>query len=56
MQSLTPQFDPTRSWRGNFFRIEGQIEPRFYAAWSPTHSPKANFHVPEAFGVLVFRE
>jgi alpha-galactosidase len=56
MKSLTGQFDPKRSWRANFFRIEGEKEPRFYAAWSPTHSPKPNFHVPSAFGTLVFRE
>ena len=56
MKSLTAQFDPKQSWRANFFRIEGDKEPRFYAAWSPTHSPKPNFHVPSAFGTLVFRE
>jgi alpha-galactosidase len=56
MKSLTAQFDPKQSWRANFFRIEGEKEPRFYAAWSPTHSPKPNFHVPSAFGTLVFRE
>jgi len=56
MKCLTARFDPKRSWRANFFRIEGESEPRFYAAWSPTHSPKPNFHVPSAFGTLIFRE
>ena len=56
MKSLTQRFDPQQQWRANFFRIEGQAEPRFYSAWSPTYSPKPNFHVPEAFGTLVFRE
>lgn len=56
MKSLTGRFDPQRPWRANFFRIEGQKEPRFYSAWSPTRSPKPNFHVPSAFGVLEFRE
>ena len=56
MKGLTKQFDPQQSWRVNFFRIEGHQEPRFYAAWSPTNSPKPNFHVPAAFGTLVFRE
>jgi alpha-galactosidase len=56
MKCLTARFDPRISWRANFFRIEGEKEPRFYAAWSPTHSPKPNFHVPAAFGTLVFRE
>lgn len=56
MKRLTPHFDPKQAWRANFFRIEGDAEPRFYAAWSPTHTPKPNFHVPSAFGQLVFRE
>lgn len=56
MRSLTLEFDPARSWRVNFFRVEGKVEPRFYAAWSPTMTPAPNFHVPEAFGHLVFRE
>jgi alpha-galactosidase len=56
MISLTPEFDPKRSWRANFFRVEGKTEPRFYSAWSPTLTAAPNFHVPEAFGHLVFRE
>lgn len=56
MRSLTPAFDPKRAWRANFFRVEGKTEPRFYSAWSPTLTPAPNFHVPEAFGHLVFRE
>ena len=54
MQCLTERFDPSRAWRANFFRVEGEKEPRFYAAWSPTHSPEPNFHVPAAFGTLEF--
>jgi alpha-galactosidase len=56
MKFLTAQFDPKHSWRANFYRIEGETEPRFYAAWSPTFSPKPNFHVPSAFGTLEFHE
>ena len=56
MKGLTAAFDPQRPWRANFFRIEGESEPRFYAAWSPTNFPKPNFHVPAAFGTLIFRE
>lgn len=56
MNCLTSHFDSRSPWRANFFRIEGETEPRFYAAWSPTHSPKPNFHVPAAFGTLAFRE
>lgn len=56
MKRLAPRFDPEQAWRANFFRIEGENEPRFYGAWSPTNSPKPNFHVPAAFGKLVFRK
>ena len=34
------------------YRMEG-LPPRLYLAWSPTRTPKPNFHVPEAFGTLV---
>ena len=56
MKYLAAKFDPKVSWRANFFRIEGEKELRFYSAWSPTYSPKPNFHVPSAFGTLVFQE
>jgi alpha-galactosidase len=56
MKSLTTQFDPNHSWRANFYRIEGDTEPRFYSAWSPTYTPKPSFHVPSAFGTLEFRD
>lgn len=56
MRSLTPSFDPQKPWRANFYRVEGRQEPRFYAAWSPTLTPQPNFHIPAAFGHLVFRE
>ncbi len=42
--------------RVNFYRVEGEAEPRFYSAWRPTNTPQPNFHVPEAFGALVFTE
>lgn len=54
MKSLIARFDPAQSWRVNFYRVEGQAEPRFYSAWRPTGTPAPNFHVPEAFGKLVF--
>ena len=56
MKSLVERFDPHAIWRGNFYRVEGQAEPRFYSAWSPTGTPQPNFHVPEAFGKLIFAE
>jgi alpha-galactosidase len=54
MNCLVGPFDPTATWRVNFYRIEGATEPRFYSAWQPTRTPAPNFHVPEAFGKLVF--
>jgi alpha-galactosidase len=56
MRSLVAPFEIPTVWRVNFFRVEGAEEPRFYSAWRPTNTPKPNFHVPEAFGALVFTE
>ncbi len=54
MKSLVARFDPLAIWRANFYRVEGQAEPRFYSAWCPTGTPQPNFHVPDAFGELTF--
>lgn len=54
MKSLVKHFDPATTWKVNFYRVEGASEPRFYSAWQPTWTPAPNFHVPEAFGRLVF--
>lgn len=54
MQCLVKRFDPADKWRANFYRVEGSSKPRFYSAWRPTRTPAPNFHVPEAFGKLVF--
>ncbi len=43
-------------WRVNLFRCVGSNEDRGYLAWQPTHTEQPNFHVPEAFGWLVFEE
>lgn len=43
-------------WRVNLFRCVGSGEDRGYLAWRPTHTPTPNFHVPDAFGELVFVE
>lgn len=56
MKSLLANFKMPEVWRVNFFRVEGASEPRFYSAWRPTNTPEPNFHVPEAFGALVFTE
>lgn len=54
MACLVTTFDPTAAWRVNFYRVEGAEEPRFYSAWRPTGTRVPNFHVPEAFGELIF--
>lgn len=41
-------------WAGNLFRCVGQGLERGYLAWRPTKTAKPNFHVPSAFGELVF--
>ena len=42
-------------WRVNLFRCVGSDPNRGYLAWQPTRTPKPNFHVPQAFGRLVFK-
>jgi len=56
MKSLVERFDSAATWKVNFYRVEGGAEPRFYSAWRPTHTPEPNFHVPEAFGQMIFIE
>jgi alpha-galactosidase len=55
MKALTKNFDPSATWRVNFYRVEGKSEPRKYMAWQPTMSPQPNFHMPEKFGSLRFK-
>jgi alpha-galactosidase len=56
MKCLVNRFNPAAKWKVNFYRIEGASEPRFYSAWRPTRTPAPNFHVPEAFGQLIFAQ
>ena len=42
-------------WRVNLSRCVGSDPGRGYLAWQPTRTPKPNFHVPQAFGWLVFK-
>ena len=56
MASIVERFNPAAGWRVNFYRVEGAREPRFYSAWQPTGTPLPNFHVPEAFGKLIFAD
>jgi alpha-galactosidase len=54
MKSLTARFNPSETWRVNFYRVEGKVEPRKYMAWQPTMASQPNFHVPEKFGTMRF--
>ena len=42
-------------WRSNLFRCVGKDPTRGYLAWQPTKTPQPSFHVPQAFGWLVFK-
>lgn len=44
---------PGAEWRGNFFRMDGKGERRGLC-WSPTLTPRMNFHVPTRFGLIRF--
>ncbi len=41
-------------WRLNLFRISGVHPERRYFAWRPTFTREPDFHVPAAFGNLMF--
>lgn len=44
------------TWRANFFRIDRSTKhDDAFLAWSPTGRNPADFHVPAAFGEIVFR-
>jgi len=43
-------------WRVNLFRCIGAGPTRGYLAWQPTLTPEPDFHVPEKFGSLSFRD
>jgi hypothetical protein len=42
-------------WGINLFRCVGANEATRYLAWRPTRTSQPNFHVPAAFGVLIFK-
>jgi len=42
-------------WRVNLFRCIGKDPNRGYLSWQPTHTAEPLFHVPQAFGSLVFK-
>ncbi len=42
------------AWRANFLRCARDGGNRLYLAWRPTFTQEPDFHVPHAFGHLVF--
>jgi hypothetical protein len=42
-------------WRVNFFRCSGIDPTRGYVTWRPTRTPEPTFHLPQAFGELIFK-
>jgi hypothetical protein len=47
---------PNERWRANLFRCVGSGATRGYLAWRPTLTTQPNFHVPGAFGWLLFQK
>jgi cellulose/xylan binding protein with CBM9 domain len=52
---LIPRPQQGERWRVNLFRCVGKGPGRGYLAWQPTRTPEPLFHLPQAFGWLVFR-
>ena len=44
------------NWRANLFRCVGASPRRGYLAWRPTQTARPDFHVPQAFGWLHFKD
>ena len=49
------QLQQGERWRVNLFRCVGRDANRGYLSWQPTRTPEPLFHVPKAFGWLVFK-
>ena len=53
IQGMPPRGGDT--WRMNLYRIDRTPEPE-YSCWSPTMETPPNYHVPTAFGTIMFKE
>jgi hypothetical protein len=49
-----PEPRPGERWLGNFYRIDRHPGGDEFTAWKPTMRTPPDFHVPAAFGELVF--
>lgn len=45
-------FEPPKSIRANFFRIDGYPKQNSFQSWSPTFKDPPDFHIPEKFGII----
>lgn len=45
---------PGEAWRANFFRIDRSAAGDEYSSWRPTRRNPPDFHVPSAFGTIIF--
>jgi alpha-galactosidase len=55
--SITPEQEAPEAgaaWRTNLFRVYGKHPHRHYLSWRPTFTENPDFHVPDAFGNLIF--
>jgi hypothetical protein len=50
MNGLVEHFDPEATWKVNFYRVEGAVEPRFYSSWRPTKNPSTDMRVGHGEG------
>jgi len=41
-------------WKANFYKIAENSSNPHYITWSKIDKPKPDFHVPQAFGLLIF--
>lgn len=42
------------AWRLNLYRMTGEDPDREFLAWCPTFTARPDFHIPSAFGNLIF--
>ncbi|MEJ7692187.1 carbohydrate-binding family 9-like protein [Daejeonella sp.] len=42
-------------WKANFYKTSSKSTNPHYLTWSIVHNPKPQFHLPQYFGILVFR-
>lgn len=42
-------------WKANFYKTSSKSTNPHYLTWSVVHNPKPQFHLPQYFGILIFR-